>query len=243
VTQEGEFPESPRRKFERMVLEAISGVPEEVVKRLVEDQVLIRRRLKEMFTEDTANIVYNAEGDPIPTRISAPIQVWREVTIGVYKSAEAYLRVAEKKKLKIMTGNKRGSKTVNTKDVVKRVAFSSFERKVLLVKMNIAQLGYDGWAKKEELLERFKPTGLVKCPPEAALMLFLEYHDQSTDEFLSVVMDYLTTTHSPKSKSRLHEFHLIRNSFGRYLTASSQYAGGTAYDKQRQILLAYEPTG
>jgi hypothetical protein len=187
----------------------------------------------------TSSTSLDAEYRSIPIRPPRAFQVWRQVEIGLIQNAEEYIKESLRRKLRIMGGN---STCADTHDVVRCVKFSKQRSIVRLVKTNITELGYEVDANQDELLERFASYGIVKCPAEAALMLFLEYNDQPTNESLDVVMDYLTTPGKQKNKDWQlhHRFEMCGHKFGRYLTCSNQYGGGTLYRGDIEMLLAYE---
>ena len=63
------------------------------------------------------------------------------------------------------------------------------ETEVDLVKVIVAELGFEQGARRDQIYERAKDLGLELCPPEVGPQLRLQYRDQPNNEWILVGME------------------------------------------------------
>ena len=138
--------------------------------------------------------------------------VWKSIEVGYVRDKENLI--------KTLSFNK-----INFESVESLLKSSSFEfykrgRQFCLVQVSLKDLGLDGTATWQKILERAEKLGLSICPPEVGPKLRLQYKDQKECEVLIIGMHGLI---DPDFENRYHVFVVWANP----LTDVSRYEDGT----------------
>ena len=86
-------------------------------------------------------------------------------------------------------------------------------RNIDLVEVSVGSLGFEKWARYEDICKKAKELGLELCPAEVGPQLRLQYKDQPMNQWLTVAMDAISDSGGyPKV------FDVLRNDDGLWLT-------------------------
>lgn len=147
----------------------------------------------------------------LPKSTSFPI--WRTVKLGVgSKTGTAFTKAFTKAGMKVSDW---------AKDVLNRPAFTVApeETELKLVRVTVAELGFENGATRADIYARAEEFGLDLCPAEVGPQLRLQYADQLTDEYLLVGMEPITD-----SDGSLNVFNVGHDDDGRWLRSGHGHA-------------------
>lgn len=147
--------------------------------------------------------IENAESFPI----------WKTITLGQYKDADAYRKAFKKAGFKIGGW---------ANDILGKPAFTiaPTEESIDLVILTVEELGFKNGATYKEICEAAVIQGLEKCPNEVGPALRLQYPDQPSGEWLRIAMEPITG-----SGGYLRIFGVGHDDGARWLSASYGHPG------------------
>jgi hypothetical protein len=117
----------------------------------------------------------------------AHFQIWRTITLGIYKGVDAYRDAMDSARIKI---------GVSADEILGRPAFPYAKMKtdVELVVLSAAELGVESdESSLLEVYERARRAGLELCPAEVGPQLRLAYRNQPLGEALDIAMEPVAT--------------------------------------------------
>jgi hypothetical protein len=117
----------------------------------------------------------------------AHFQIWRTITLGIYKGVDAYRDAMDSARIKI---------GVSADEILGRPAFPYAKMKtdVELAVLSAAELGVESdEASLLEVYERARRAGLELCPAEVGPQLRLAYRNQPLREALDIAMEPVAT--------------------------------------------------
>jgi hypothetical protein len=117
----------------------------------------------------------------------AHFQIWRTITLGIYKGVDAYRDAMDSARIKI---------GVSADEILGRPAFPYAKMKtdVKLAVLSAAELGVESdEASLLEVYERARRAGLELCPAEVGPQLRLAYRNQPLREALDIAMEPVAT--------------------------------------------------
>jgi len=134
------------------------------------------------------------------------VRVWRTIKLGTGPKTADDLRHA------LRDGNLRLSD--RTSDILGKPAFTvaTEETEVDLIKVSVAELGFEQGARREKIYERAKNLDLELCPAEVGPQLRLQHKDQPNGEWLLIGMEPIID-----SGGYPHVFHVERYDSERWL--------------------------
>ena len=151
-------------------------------------------------------------GETIVKAIEKTFKVWKTIKLGTHKDADALRNALKKDNFKI-------SDWAN--DIMGKSAFfvTSFEKKIQLVNVSVAELGFKNGATYKDICERAEELGLGLCPNEVGPQLRLQYQDQPKGEWLRIAMEPITD-----SDGNLHIFRVAHDGDGLWLDGNDGHA-------------------
>lgn len=119
------------------------------------------------------------------TVVKQTFKVWKTIKLGTHKDANALRQALCAKGNKI---------NVWANDIMSEPAFfvTSFEKKIQLVNVSVAELGFKNGATYKDICAKAKELGLELCPNEVGPQLSLQYKDQSQVGWLRIAMEPIT---------------------------------------------------
>jgi hypothetical protein len=107
-------------------------------------------------------------------------ETWKTITIGELKSVKTCIKNLEKVGVEVSrwAGNFLGN-----------VEFSREKRKLELIRLSVAELGFPKGAKLKDIYARAKEQGLDLCSAETGPALRLAYQDQPVGEWILIAME------------------------------------------------------
>lgn len=140
----------------------------------------------------------------VPVVVSPAPRPSKTVTLGLLKTAEAYLASFAAKKREAGT---------YTTQVMAKIRYAQKPRKVdLFFLLDTDDLGMTESYGIADVFRAVKAKGYKKCPPETGPALRDQYDDQPVGEYLYVLMNPVLG-----SGSYLEVFNVVRRSYGTYL--------------------------
>jgi hypothetical protein len=116
----------------------------------------------------------------------AHFQIWRTITLGTYKSVNAYRRALDSAGIKIGDA---------ADEILGRPGFpyGTMKTDVELVLVSAADLGLETESSLADVYKRARQVGLQLCPAEVAPKLRLDYRDQPLGDALNIAMEPVAT--------------------------------------------------
>ncbi len=111
------------------------------------------------------------------------LKIWKTVKLGVHKTPEAYEKSIEKKDFCIVDW---------ARQILKKVTVSQTVVEVDLGVLTVAELGFKGNARFEDICARIIEIGGELCPDEVGPALRDQYEDQPLGEWNLIAMKALT---------------------------------------------------
>jgi hypothetical protein len=117
--------------------------------------------------------------------IQPELKIFKTLKLGTVKTADDFREAVKDKGMCI--GD-------YANDILGKPAFTAAaeETEVDLVVISVAELGFKGGAKREDIYSRAKELGLQLCPSEAGPQLRIQYADQPKDEWLVIATEPIT---------------------------------------------------
>ena len=117
----------------------------------------------------------------------AHLQIWRTITLGIYKGVDAYRDALDLARIRI--GD-------SADEILGRPAFpyATMKTDVELVLLSTAELGVESdETSPSDVYKRARQAGLELCPAEVGPHLRLDYRNQPLGEALDIAMEPLAT--------------------------------------------------
>jgi hypothetical protein len=116
----------------------------------------------------------------------AHFQIWRTITLGTYKSVNAYRRALDSAGIKIGDA---------ADEILGRPGFpyGTMKTDVELVLVSAADLGLETESSLADVYKRARQVGLQLCPAEVGPQLRLDYRNQPRGEALTIAMEPIAT--------------------------------------------------
>lgn len=105
---------------------------------------------------------------------------WRTIVLGVHKSADEYRTALKAKGFQLSDW---------ASDILGKITFSEKEISVELVKVSVAELGFNRNTSLRDILAKAQELGLGLCEPEIGPALREQYSDQPHGEYLWIGME------------------------------------------------------
>jgi hypothetical protein len=134
------------------------------------------------------------------------------------KSVQEYEQEMDKENRRIINENDKFKIGDWAKQILPKVKTSKQSQETEIIRLSVADLGFNKATRYDELCKKAKELGLELCPAEAGLALRLELKDQPIGDYFRVAMEPLTD-----SDGDLNLFDVDRGEGGRWLYA---YDGG-----------------
>jgi len=142
--------------------------------------------------------------------VHSQFPVWRTIQIGTgLKTANDFRRALTSAGYRIGTW---------ANDILGRFTPATEEKKLDLVAVSVAELGFANGATLRDIYARAKELGLELCPAEVGPQLRLQYSEQLYGEWLFIAMEAISVSDGNPSI-----FDVVHIAFGRWLFA---YYGG-----------------
>jgi hypothetical protein len=121
-------------------------------------------------------------GETVVKAIETTFKVWKTILLGTYKDADALKKTMKETNCKVGDW---------ANDIMGKPAFfvTSFEKKIQLVNVSVAELGFKNSATYKDICARAEELGLGLCPNEVGPQLRLQYKDQPKGEWLRIAME------------------------------------------------------
>lgn len=107
-------------------------------------------------------------------------QVWKTVTLGVYKSARIYYEAFRRLDLYV---------TSWAREILYKIHVSQLQIQLELAVVLVASLGFDKATRYDIICAKAKELGLELCPAEVGPALRLTYLDRSFGESMYIAME------------------------------------------------------
>lgn len=131
------------------------------------------------------------------------VAVWKKLAIGTVGSVRKYRKMLKTAGFRVSDW---------TSDVLEKTPVATEAQELDLVTITVAELGFTGWTRYDEICRRAKERRLELCPAEVGPALRLAYTDQPMGEWLVVAMDHLVG-----SDGRRYVFYVERDEDGSWL--------------------------
>ena len=138
--------------------------------------------------------------------------VWKTIQIGRYKTSAEIRKALEDGGFKISDW---------AKQILEKTPLSGSPSEINLVRMTVADLGFESSATTEEIYARANELGLDLCPAEVGPELRLQYPDQPLGEWSNVAMKPIMD-----ADGFLYIFYFEYDKDGRWLKAGAGGAMG-----------------
>ncbi len=150
-----------------------AGLPDNFYQRVI-DSPEYRVKLVTAVTKgfEMVDIRLPVESRDFPT--------WRTVKLGKHTSVDLFMKALKKAGMKI---NDWGM------DILKRTVLATELVEIELVRVSVADLGFTGATRRDEIYRRAQEFGLELCPAEVGPALREQYLDQPLGEWLLIGMD------------------------------------------------------
>ncbi|MFA5355628.1 MAG: hypothetical protein WC302_02800 [Candidatus Paceibacterota bacterium] len=125
-------------------------------------------------------------GELVVREIERKFEIWKTVKLGTgFKTADDFRKSLKDNGFKI-------SDWANY--ILGKLAFTAATEatEVDLVRVTVAELGFEKGARRDQIYDRAKEFGLELCPPEVGPQLRLQYKDQPNNEWILVGMEPIT---------------------------------------------------
>jgi len=133
------------------------------------------------------------------------LKIWKTIKLGLRKTPAEYEEALEKKGFRI--GD-------YARQILKKITISQIVVELDLGVLIVAELGFKGNARYQDICRRVVEIGGELCPNEAGPALREQYPDQPYGEWDTIAMEPLIV-----SVGALDVFHVARDSDGRWLGA------------------------
>lgn len=144
--------------------------------------------------------------NPWSTHQVASREVWKKLAIGAVGSVERYREQLEKAGFKV---------SYLAYNILKQTPIATEPAELDLVVVSVAELGFTGVTRYDDICRRAKEQGLMLCPAEIGPALRLSYTDQPMGEWPVVAMEHLTD-----SVGYPHVFFVVCDEGGRWLNTA-----------------------
>ena len=125
-------------------------------------------------------------GELVVKEIERKFKIWKIIELGTgLKTADDFRKSLKDNGFKV-------SDWAN--DILGKPAFTAATEttEVDLVRVTVAELGFEKGARRDQIYDRAKEFGLELCPPEVGPQLRLQYKDQPNGEWVLIGMDPIT---------------------------------------------------
>ena len=163
----------------------------------------------ELSAEERAALI-KAQAELERNREKFPI--WKTIRLGGFKTPAEIEKALEDGGFKMSDW---------AKQILEKTPLSGNPSEINLVRMTVADLGFESSATTEEIYARANELGLDLCPAEVGPQLRLQYPDQPVGEWLRVAMEPILD-----SVGDLDIFDLGYDGVGRWLRTSGGRPGG-----------------